>query len=145
MLPLVKFDCFNRFRVHQLVQQVPRQGSNWGAWQSHSPGKQVWHYYKNFIKLFSRKTSSATLCKLRMPPIQPFTLIKNSLLLIPFILIKLLMKPILLCIINTFACLKINQYSTGLFVSYSVKNPIAPNKNYYDCLAYVKVCLCWWS
>jgi hypothetical protein len=31
-----------------------------------------------------------------------------------------------LCI-NTFACLKINQYSTGLFVSYSQKNPIVQN------------------
>ncbi len=34
--------------------------------------------------------------------------------------------PIPLCL-NTFACLKINQYSTGLFVSYSGKNPIAQN------------------
>jgi hypothetical protein len=86
-----------------------------------------WHKnYKNFVKLFSRKTSLATLCKLRTPPIRPFTLIKNSLLLIPFVLIKRLIKLILLCI-NTFACLKVNQYSTRLFISYSVKNPIAQN------------------
>ncbi len=28
--------------------------------------------------------------------------------------------------INTVFCVLINQYSTGLFVSYSLKNPIAP-------------------
>ncbi len=39
-----------------------------------------------------------------------------------------LIKPFSLCI-NTFVCLKINQYSTGLFVSYSRKNPIAQTLN----------------
>jgi len=33
--------------------------------------------------------------------------------------------------INTFACLKINQYSTGLFVSYSRKNPIVRKIVYF--------------
>jgi hypothetical protein len=35
--------------------------------------------------------------------------------------------------INTIPCLKINQYSTGLFVSYSAKSPIA--RKYYHNLA----------
>ncbi len=84
---------------------------------------------QKFCKTLFPQTSSDTLCNLRTPPIWPFTLIKNSPLLIPFISIKLLIKPILLWI-NTFVCLKINQYSTGLFVSYSVKNPIA-RYNFY--------------
>ncbi len=39
----------------------------------------------------------------------------------------LLIKPFDLCI-NIFACLKINQYSTGLSVGCSSKNPIAGNR-----------------
>jgi hypothetical protein len=66
-----------------------------------------------------------------MLPFQGFTLIKYSLLLIPFVLIDLLIKTIILCI-NTFACLKINQYSSGLFVSYLRKNPIAQKYNPRD-------------
>jgi len=54
------------------------------------------------------------------------TLIKNFLPLISLVLIKLLIKPIHLCI-NIFACPKINQYSTGLFVSYSVKHQLHEN------------------
>ncbi len=74
------------------------------------------------VKLISRKTSLATLRKLRMPPIGPFTLIKKLDSFNPIYLIQLLIKQILLCI-NTFACLKINQCSTGLFVSYSSEKP----------------------
>ncbi len=61
-----------------------------------------------------------------MPPFQGLTLIKNFLPLISLVLIKLLIKPIHLCI-NIFACPKINQYSTGLFVSYSVKHQLHEN------------------
>jgi len=39
---------------------------------------------------------------------------------------QVLIKSFVLCI-STFACLKINQYSTGLFVSYSRINPIVRN------------------
>ncbi len=52
-----------------------------------------------------------------------FTLIKTYPLLIEFVLIAILINQSV-CI-NTPACLIINQYSTGLFVSYSQKNPIA--------------------
>jgi len=38
-----------------------------------------------FCNTLSHKTSLATLCKLRTPPIRQFTLIKNSLLGIPFV------------------------------------------------------------
>jgi hypothetical protein len=54
-----------------------------------------------------------------------FTLAKNSLLFNFLYLIKHFNQSNTLCIIITIVCLKINQYSTGLFVSYSVKNPIA--------------------
>jgi len=65
---------------------------------------QVWRYYKKNWKTLFCKTSSATLA-------------------------NYLIKPLLLRI-NTFACLKISPYSTGLFVCYSMKNPIAGNRKH---------------
>jgi hypothetical protein len=53
-----------------------------------------------------------------------FHLIKNSLSFNSVYLINLFHQAIFLCI-YTFACLKLNQYWSKLFVSYSVKNPIA--------------------
>jgi hypothetical protein len=47
--------------------------------------------------------------------------------------IKLLIKLIPLCI-NTFACLKIKQYSTGLFVSYSSEKPNCMKIDCFSCI-----------
>jgi len=75
-----------------------------------------------FHKSISPLELLQSLLQIRNATLSGLTLIKNSLLLISFVLIK----PIPLSI-NTFACLKINQDSTGLFVSYSEENPIAQN------------------
>ncbi len=73
----------------------------------------------NFCKLFSL-TNLATFTLKKMPANLPWPFVKTLALFNSIYLIK----PLLLCI-NTFTCLKINKYSTGLFVSYSLKNPIA--------------------
>ncbi len=54
------------------------------------------------------------------------TLIKNLSLPFNLTLLITLIKQLNFCV-NTFSSLKINQYSNGLFVSYSRKNPIAQN------------------
>ncbi len=72
----------------------------------------------NFCKLFSL-TNLATFTLNKMPANLPWPFVKT----LPLFNSICLIKPLLLCI-NTFTCLKINQYSSGLFVSYSLKNPI---------------------
>jgi len=85
---------------------------------------QVWCYYLNFhahVCFPLTKTSSATLTKLRIPITWLF-FYWNISLFNPIYLIKVLIKPFAFCI-NTFVCLKINKYSSGLFVSYSREKP----------------------
>jgi len=92
-------------------------------------------YYTHFTKLpqpLSQVKSSTFL--------SASALIKTSPFLIPFVLIELFNQPLLLCI-NTLACLKINQYSTWLFVSYSRKNPTAQNT--YWAIHFPQISMVW--
>ncbi len=76
------------------------------------------------VNISYHQTFHGHLFQIRNASHSAFALIKNSLDFNFLYLIKHFNRAKTLCI-NTFACLKINQHSTGLFVSYSVKNPIA--------------------
>ncbi len=77
------------------------------------------HFIKHFFgHLFFKHTSS-----LHHLWASPLFILNPSICNLPYLITFLLM-PVDLCT-NTSVCLKINQYSTGLFVSYSQKNLIA--------------------
>ncbi len=107
-------------------------------WNNPSIRNLFWQYYKISLFIFPN-ISSATHSRWRSVNKYP-----HPVAAFPYFLISLfnqdLINLIELCI-NTFACLKINQYSTGLFVSYSWINPIAQNYFYiyFDNFTYLSI------
>ncbi len=91
---------------------------------------------KFFVNISICKISSATTFQKQPQDTLIFTFIKNC-PAFNHIFNQVLIKPSQLCI-NTLACLKINQYSTGLFVSYSTHRKTQLYKNFTNILS-VKV------
>ncbi len=76
----------------------------------------------NYLTTNSNSECEGKKTTIRHYLIQPFLLIKKKPPFNPIYLIKLLISSILLCI-NTFVCLKINKYSTGLFCQLHSEKP----------------------
>ena len=101
-----------------------------GAKESPAGLKNILAFVLNFRKGFPCKISSATISQKQPQAKLVFTFTKISPAFQSHLLNSVLIKHFKLCI-DTHACLEINQYSTGLFVSYSThrKTQLYKNKN----------------
>ncbi len=98
--------------------------------------RQLWHWHTNFVKSISHislqdflgRLSASSKIVITWPPLLINLLIYT--LTSVFIFnqaFNQVWRPAIFLCINTSTCLKINQYWTGLFVSYSIENPITQN------------------